>query len=78
MVTQPSLGSGTGYAQGQNGCNGDATGGTGLGMNMVKEIVEANHGSIQVFPIKEADGRKAGTEFVLRFRILEGAEAYSE
>lgn len=56
----------------------EASGGTGLGMNMVKEIVKANHGSIQVFPIKEADGRKAGTEFVLRFRILEGAEAYSE
>ena len=56
----------------------EVSGGTGLGMNMVKEIVEANHGSIQVFPIKEADGRKAGTEFVLRFRILEGAEAYSE
>ena len=33
MVAQPGLGSGTGHTQGQNGCNGDATGRTGPGRN---------------------------------------------
>ena len=33
VVAQPGLGSGTGHTQGQNGCNGDATGRTGPGRN---------------------------------------------
>ncbi len=54
----------------------EETGGTGLGLSIAKEVVEAAHGTVCAMPVPGKAGRPAGTCFLLRFRILSGAEAY--
>lgn len=53
-------------------------GGTGLGLAIAKEVVEACHGTIDALPVSGGAGRRDGTRFLMRFRILSGPEAYEE
>lgn len=51
-------------------------GGTGLGLAIAREVVEASHGTIEAIPVSGRPGRRDGTKFLMRFRILSGPEAY--
>ncbi len=52
-------------------------GGSGLGLNIAKEVVEASHGTLLAQPVPEEDGMGEGARFLMRFRLLSGAEAYA-
>ncbi len=53
-------------------------GGSGLGLHIAREVVEANHGRLTAQPVPEEEDMGEGARFLMKFRILSGAEAYGE